>query len=448
MLIMVKQQKAVVDHQSKYQKKLLIAVGVITAIKLMLIPNIQQSSVGMHPGAWLGSDGETYFAASEAIAKEGIFSKSSLLVYFAPGYPVFLFILHFLTGKLLLLFTSLIQTLLYSYSVYFFGRQLLKTKFNKIVLPFGIVALLNPTLSLSSLVIGYESLVASFFLLALSFLIIDFKSKEMKYSHSPILTSAVLLGLSVWLSPRMILPGFLILLTWLYLKNKFNKNILSSLIVVMIFLSFQGSMIMRNEIATGNFISQSSLGTLAIMGAGPNATGTYTEKDTGIVCDVEGLDATLSSNKKLKCAISWYKDNPGQGLLLLWKKSYYLWSPWFGPLYGGTMARNPYLNFHPVKANITTQPQLDFVMGFPGQLVSWIWILGGWFLLILGFRAAYKLGGLEKTIGIILLMIIISSWLAVLIVQGDNRYRIPFMPFSLFLQVCGYRALRKVKFLS
>ena len=448
MLIMVKQQKAVVDRQAKDQKKLLISVVVITAIKLMTIPNIQQSLVGMHPGAWLGSDGETYFAASEAIAKEGIFSKSSLLVYFAPGYPVFLFILHFLTGKLLLLFTSLIQTLLYSYSVYFFGRQLLKTKFNKIVLPFGIVALLNPTLSLSSLVIGYESLVASCFLLALSFLIIDLKSKEMKYKHSPILNSAVLLGLTVWLSPRMILPGFLILITWLYLKNKFNKNILSSLIVVMIFLSFQGSMIMRNEIATGNFISQSSLGTLAIMGAGPNATGTYTEKDTGIVCDVEGLDATLSSNKKLKCAISWYKDNPGQGLLLLWKKSYYLWSPWFGPLYGGTMARNPYLNFHPVKANITTQPQLDFVMGFPGQLVSWIWILGGWFLLILGFRAAYILGGLEKTIGIILLMTIISSWLAVLIVQGDNRYRIPFMPFSLFLQVCGYRALRKVKFLS
>ena len=258
MLIMVKQQKAVVDRQAKDQKKLLISVVVITAIKLMTIPNIQQSLVGMHPGAWLGSDGETYFAASEAIAKEGIFSKSSLLVYFAPGYPVFLFILHFLTGKLLLLFTSLIQTLLYSYSVYFFGRQLLKTKFNKIVLPFGIVALLNPTLSLSSLVIGYESLVASCFLLALSFLIIDLKSKEMKYKHSPILNSAVLLGLTVWLSPRMILPGFLILITWLYLKNKFNKNILSSLIVVMIFLSFQGSMIMRNEIATGNFISQSS----------------------------------------------------------------------------------------------------------------------------------------------------------------------------------------------
>jgi hypothetical protein len=205
---------------------------------------------------------------------------------------------------------------------------------------------------------------------------------------------------------------------------------------------------MRNEIATGNFISQSSVGNLAIMGAGPYASGTYTNKDTGVICDVEGLDETLSSNKKLNCAINWYKNNPGQGLLLLWKKSYYLWSPWFGPLAGGTMARNPYLNFHPVKASITTQSQLDFVMGLAGQIISWIFILGSWFLLILGFRTSLKLGGLEKVIGTISLMIIISSWLTVLIVQGDHRYRIPFMPFSIFLQLYGYKVLRKVKFLS
>ena len=448
MILMVKQRKAIVDHQSKDLKKLLIAVGVITALKLILIPNIQQSLVGMHSGAWLGSDGETYLAASEAITKEGFFSKSSLLIYFAPGYSIFLYILHLFTGKLLFLFTSLLQTLLYSYSVFFFGKQLLKTKFNKIVFPLGFILLLNPTLSLSSLVIGYESLVASFFLFTMGFLIADLTSKESKLPYLSLLISAVLLGLTVWLSPRMILPGFLIILTWLYLKNKFKKNLLSSLVVVLIFLSFQGSIIMRNEIATGNFISQSSVGNLAIMGAGPYASGTYTNKDTGVICDVKGLDETLSSNKKLNCAINWYKNNPGQGLLLLWKKSYYLWSPWFGPLAGGTMARNPYLNFHPVKASITTQSQLDFVMGLAGQIISWIFILGSWFLLILGFRTSLKLGGLEKVIGTISLIIIISSWLTVLIVQGDHRYRIPFMPFSIFLQLYGYKVLRKVKFLS
>ena len=324
---MVNQRKAIIDRKSKDYKKLFIAVGLITAFKLILIPNIQQSFVGMHSGAWLGADGETYLAASEAITKEGLFSKSSLLVYFAPGYSIFLSILHLFTGKLLFLFTSFIQTLLYSYSVLFFGQQLSRTKFNKIVFPFVLILLLNPTLTLSSLVIGYESFVASFFLLAIGFLIIDLHSKESKWPYSSLLISSVLLGSTVWLSPRMILPGLLLLLVWLNVKNRFKKNLLSSLIVLIIFLSFQGSMILRNEIATSNFISQSSLGTLAIMGAGPNATGTYTDQDTGITCDVEGLDSALSSNKKLKCAYEWYIDNPGQGLWLLWKKSYYLWSP-------------------------------------------------------------------------------------------------------------------------
>ena len=448
MLVMAKQQKAVVDRQAKDQKKLLIAVGVITAIKLMLIPNIQQSLVGFHPGAWLGSDGETYVAASEALTQDGIFSKNSSLIYYAPGYSLFLSILQILTGKLLFPFVSLIQTLLYSYSIFFLGQQMLKTKLKKIAFPFVIISLLNPTLSLSSLVIGYENLIASFSVLALGLLIRDLKSEKATFAYSPFLIAAILLGFTVWLSPRMILPGFTLLLIWVFCKNGFKKNLFASLMVIAIFLSFQSSVVLRNQIATGNLVSQSSLGNLAIMGAGPNATGSYTDNGTGIICATEGLNASQSSNKKLSCAIQWYAKNPGQGLLLLWKKSYYLWSPWFGPLYGGTMARNPYLIFHPVKSNITTQSQLDLVMGIPGKIISWVWILGSWLLLVIGFRALFKSGGLQRVIGNVTLMLIISNWLTVLVVQGDNRYRIPFMPFSLLLQVCGYMTLRKIKYLN
>jgi len=445
---MAKGQKALAVRQSRDQRKLFLVIGIITAIKLMLIPNIQDAMNGSPSGAWLGSDGETYKAAAEALHEDGIFSKSSLLMYFAPGYPVFLSILQFLAGNLVFVFTSLIQTLLYSYSIFFLGQQLLKTKFKKITFPFTVIALLNPTLSLSSLVIGYESLVASLFIFALSLLILDLTTAESKLSYSPLLISSVLLGITVWLSPRMILPGVLFLLSWVYIKNKFKKNLLATLLVIVIFLGFQASIIIRNEIATGNFLSQSSLGTLAVMGAGPNATGTYTDKDTGIVCDTEELSPSQASNKKLNCAIKWYTENPDQGLVLLWKKSYYLWSPWFGPLYGGTMARNPYLIFHPIKSNITTQSQLDLVMGILGQLVSWVWILGGWLLLMVGFRSLFKSGGLQKVIGNVTLMLIISNWLTVLVVQGDNRYRIPFMPFSLFLQLCGYMTVRRFKHLN
>ena len=445
---MVKNQRNTLKRTSNYQKKLILVIGIVTVVKLIVILNIRQSLDGFYPGAWLGSDGETYMAAAESIAQMGFFSKSSLLIYFAPGYPFFLFILQSLTGDLVFVFSSLIQTVLYSYSIYFFCQQLLKTKLKKISVPFAIIALFNPTLSLSSLVIGYENLVASLLLLAVGLLILDIASEESKSSKLPVLVSSALLGVTVWLSPRMILPGFLLLLVWAILNKKSKKSLLTVSLAILILLGFQASIIMRNQIATGEFVSQSSLGTLALMGAGPNATGTYTNDDTGVFCNVKGLRPGDSSNQKLKCAIKWYAENPVDGLVLLWKKSYNLWSPWFGPLYGGTMARNPYLIFHPVKSNITTQSQLDFVMGIPGQIVSWVWILGGWLLLIIGYRSLFKYGGLQRAIGNVTLMLIISNWLTVLVVQGDNRYRIPLMPLSLLLQICGYMTVRKIKYLN
>ena len=445
---MVKSQRNSPQSPSSYRKNLILLIGIIASVKLIIILNIGQSLDGLYPGAWLGSDGETYLAAAESIAQDGIFSKSSLLVYFAPGYPYFLFILQLLTGKLVFVFTSLIQTVLYSYSIYFFCQQLLKTKFRKTTIPFAIIALFNPTLSLSSLVIGYENLVASLLLLTVGLFIFDITSEESKTSRWPMLISSILLGITVWLSPRMILPGFLLVLVWGILKKQSKKNLLVMFLAITILLGFQASIIIRNEIATGDLVSQSSLGTLAIMGAGPNATGTYTNKDTGIFCNVEGLSPSQSSNKKLNCVMNWYAENPVDGLVLLWKKSYYFWSPWFGPLYGGTMARNPYLNFHPVKSSITTQSQLDFVMGTPGQIVSWLWILGGWLLLIIGHRSLIKYGGLQRVIGNVILLLIVSNWLTALVVVGDNRYRLPLMPLSLFLQLCGYMTVRKIKYLS
>ena len=445
---MAKRQRTNPRRPSDYQRKLLLVVGIATAVKLLIISNIGPSLDGFYPGAWLGSDGETYMDAAESIAREGLFSKSGSLSYFAPGYPFFLFTLHLLTGGLVFIFSSLLQTVLYSYSIYFFCKQLLRTNFNKITIPFAIIALFNPTLSLTSLVIGYESLIASLLLLAVGLLLLDITSEPSKSSELKLLASSTLLGITVWLSPRMILPGFLLLLVWGFFKKKSKNSLLATFLAISILLGFQASIIIRNVIATGNIVSQSSLGTLAMMGAGPSATGTYTNEDTGILCDVEGLSTSQSSNKKLKCAIQWYASNPVDGLELLWKKSYYLWSPWFGPLYGGTMARNPYLNFHPVRSSITTQSQLDLVMGIPGQIVSWVWILGGWLLLIIGFRSLFKYGGLPRMIGNITLMLIMSNWITTLLVVGDNRYRIPLMPLSLFLQLCGYMTVRKIKYLS
>jgi hypothetical protein len=241
----------------------------------------------------------------------------------------------------------------------------------------------------------------------------------------------------------MLLPSVAFILLWFLFIEQKKREFISFLVAIVILLIFQGSMMMRSQIATGDPSSQTSLGSLALMGAGPNATGTYMESGSGLICDISGLSAHDASNKMLSCASSWYLDNPVKGSVLLWKKSYYLWSPWYGPLSGGTSGRNPYLKFHPVMTSIESEKQFELVSGLPGKLVSWIWIIGGWFLMFYGFKNLFSSKNVEKIIGCASLVIILSSWMSLLVVHGDNRYRIAFMPLSLLLQLHGFQTLSK-----
>ena len=428
------------------QKRMLRIIWAVSALKLLIIANIPQALPTSYPGAWLGADGETYLDVARVLNKEGVFSSDSRLFYFAPGYSAFLWMVSIPNEKLVFFIAAAVQTLAFSYSIYYLGKQLLGIGMIKLAIGFVALAQLNPTLSLASLVIGYESLIASACTLAIALLLKVRLEKSEKPEHPWLVSLAFLLiGSTIWLSPRMVLPSVLILIIWFFVNPKTKRSVTAALLSVMILASFQSSLIMRNEIATGNRVTQSSLGTLAIMGAGPNATGTYTNEDTGIVCEISGLNESEASNKKLRCAFNWYLDNPLKGATLIWKKSYYLWSPWFGPLYGGTMARNPYLYFHPVKSLITTQEQLDIAMGIPGKIISWVWILCGWLLMILGIRFLLKSGGNERLLGAFILVLIASTWLITLMVQGDNRYRIPVMPFSLLVQVYGFQVIRSIR---
>lgn len=428
------------------QRRVLRIILAVTAVKLLIVTNIPQALPTSYPGAWLGADGETYLDVAKVLREEGIFSSDNRLFYFAPGYSVFLWIVSIPNEKIVFFAAAAVQTLAFSFSVYYLAKQLLNIGMVKLAIGFATLAQLNPTLSLASLVIGYESLIASACTLAIALLMKVRLEKSEKTKHIWLVSLAFLLfGSTIWLSPRMILPSVLILIIWFFVNPKTKRTVAAALLSVIILASFQSSLIVRNEIATGNRVTQSSLGTLAIMGAGPNATGTYTNEDTGVECEISGLSESEASNKKLRCAFYWYLDNPLKGATLIWKKSYYLWSPWFGPLYGGTMARNPYLFFHPVKSFITTQEQLDIVMGIPGKIVSWVWIFSGWLLMILGIRFLLKSGGNGKLLGFFILAFIASIWLITLMVQGDNRYRIPIMPFSLLAQLYGFQIIQSIR---
>ena len=133
-----------------------------------------------------------------------------------------------------------------------------------------------------------------------------------------------------------------------------------------------------------------------VIGAGPNASGSYGNGSSNVECgDLPSAEMELD-RARTRCALNWYLKNPSKFFELSVSKSTALWSPWWGPLAAGTMARNPYLNFHPVRSLITTQDQLNVVIGPLGKGFAWLLILGNWLLMILGFRKLLKLGLEEK----------------------------------------------------
>ena len=416
----------------------LYVIVCVSFIKIIILFNIEPVVPGYAAGAWLGSDGESYLKGLDAIREDGIFTKSVYLSYYAPGYSLFLLLTSFVSKYYLLPLVSIIQTIFYAFSIHYLTKQLSVTSISKAVPLFTAVAMLNPTLSLQSLQLAYEGVVASICALVTGLFIKSTNPTKIKSSNYGILLASLLMGISIWLSPRMVLPALGVTLFWIFIIRKNKKPLFSILALFIIFVS-QFSMMARNYNANGTLTSQTSIGTLALMGAGPNATGTYMEKSSGIICNTEDLSESQKSSKQLSCAAAWYLNNPVAGAQLLWKKSYYLWSPWYGPLEGGTNARNPYLDFHPVRTSIKTQGQFDSVFGIPGQLVSWFWILGGWFFLIIGLRYLWKSDDLSRKISVIFAILIFSNWATVLIVQGDNRYRIPLMTISILVQVVGWK---------
>jgi hypothetical protein len=176
------------------------------------------------------------------------------------------------------------------------------------------------------------------------------------------------------------------------------------------------------------------------IGAGKNATGGYMKEGYGVICkSVE--EKSISDSEKIKCILEWYVENPTKSLKLFYNKTVFFWSPWSGPLANGTMARNPWLMVNPIKNITTTQDGLNLVYGRFGKIISWIWLLGGFYLLIYGLLILLRQKSLERFIGFVAIILITTNWFISLFSIGDHRFRIPIMGATLLLQAIGFKTL-------
>jgi len=420
-------------------------------VKLITISNISSVNFQFSDGRifqidniWLGADGGNYLKGYEAILKDGIFSSEPVLNYWPAGYPLLMFLLSLLGKSWVLTTLSILQSVVFSYACFFFCRQLLNTRLRKIAFFVFIIIIFNPTLTLSSLVIGYESLVASGILISIGLILKDINEKNNSKLKKYLVLYSLISGFIIFMQPRFIISCILTSVIWLVYRLGPRLGSISIIASLIITLILPASLIYRNNIANGITSISTNLGNTMNIGAGENASGGYQNDAKGVDCTTSG-SISQQDSQKVKCVLTWYLQNPVKSLQLFYNKSIYFWSPWSGPLVEGTMVRNPWLKINPIINITSNEDGFNLVYGNFGKIISWLWMLSGLGLLALGFRRIWILGEAERVLVGISGSVILSNWLITLVTIGDHRFRLPIMGITLFIQAVGLVSIFKGK---
>ena len=399
------------------------------------------------PGhGWLGADGESYLSGVDGLISQGYFSNNEILSYWPAGYPILIWMLTKVSLVNLGWLISLTQSFFYAYSSYYFTKQLSQTKLRNFVIPVAIVIAINPTLSLSSLSVGYESPIAACMLMSIGLIIRSKLSDSSSQSLRLVFGVGFFAALASFMQPRWVLTSLIIAVFWVLTTINRKQQALILTVVVGVMTIAPATLIQRNSVAFQKNIISTNLSSALLIGTGPETNGGYTHTGPNITCGSSNSNVKNSEGAMLVCATKWYLTNPIKTLQLSWNKSLFFWSPWSGPVANGTMARNPWLKIDPTTYLAkNSKVANEIVNGILGKVVSWLWVAAGIYFLFYGFRNLRKIGGLESHISYLLLLPIAASWISAIATIGDQRFRVPTMPLSLTLQIIGiYIFVKKV----
>jgi hypothetical protein len=432
-------KKTKVALPNKNDQKLhryLIAFPVIAfVIKLITMSNIQG-------GGWLGADGENYFKGVDGLYADGLFSKAEILNYWPAGYPILLWLLAMISITKLVYLIGIIQSLFFAWATYYLSRNLSRTSLAWIAFPVSLFISFNPTLSLSSLAVGYEAPVAASFMMVLG-IVISSKNNEAKFQLKYAVFAGVWVALASFMQPRYLLAGFIIFLIWALSYASKKQGLILAAVAVCVTLLSPAALIARNIVAIDQTSISTNLGVTMSIGAGDETKGGYNRTGPEVPCAPTPPATSVTDNQKVICVVKWYLTNPVKTLKLSVYKSVYFWSPWSGPLVEGTMARNPWLKIAPTQDLVKTQSGSDLVNGTFGKMISWLWILGQVALLFYGFYVLRRIDPLSKLVANASLSAVVVSWFISIGTIGDHRFRLPTMSVSLLLQVGAIWHLKK-----
>ena len=431
---MARQQQV---KQSKNVNFYIIAIPVLGfLIKLITMINTPN-------GGWLGADGENYFSGVDGLLADGYLSDKSILSYWPAGYPILLWGLAKISVTQIIWLISITQTLFYAYASYYFVKQLRDTKLRPYLFLIGLILAINPTLSLSSMAVGYESPIAACMLMVVGLIVKSLQSPNDRRLVIRVLGVGGFSALATFMQPRWLLTSIVIAVVWALMSKSRKVQALILVGVIGVMAIAPAILIQRNVASIDKAVISTNLGVTMRIGAGPQTTGGYSHTGPDVPCDPVPPATTVSDNDVVKCVIKWYAANPVKAGKLFVKKGWYYWTPWSGPLGNGTMARNPWLKVNPIMDIARgSQSGNDLVYKSVGKGISFFWVVGCISLFFIGFFWLRSMKGIYANIAWLTGIPVVISWLISMGTIGDHRFRIPTMSLSLFLQVMGYFALR------
>jgi hypothetical protein len=437
---MASKSKLARQQQEKKSKNVdfyIIAIPVLGfLIKLITMINTPN-------GGWLGADGENYFSGVDGLLADGYLSDKSILSYWPAGYPILLWALAKISITQIIWLISITQSIFYAYASYYFVKQLRDTKLRPYLFLIGIFLAFNPTLSLSSMAVGYESPIAACMLMVVGLIIKSLQSPNDRRLVIRVLGVGGFSALATFMQPRWILTSIVIAVAWALMSKSRKVQALILVGVVGVMAIAPAILIQRNIASIDKAVISTNLGVTMRIGAGPQTTGGYSHTGPDVPCDPVPPATTVSDNDVVKCVIKWYIANPVKAGKLFVKKGWYYWTPWSGPLGNGTMARNPWLKVNPIMDIARgSQSGNDLVYKSVGKGISFFWVVGCISLFFIGFFWLRSMKGIYANIAWLTSIPVVISWLVSMGTIGDHRFRIPTMSLSVFLQVMGYFALR------
>jgi len=443
---MASKSKLAQKKQATSAKKInfyLIAIPVVAfLIKLIIMANIKDANGGFL-GGWLGADGENYLSGVDGLLQQGYFSDKSILSYWPAGYPILIWILTKISLAHVIFLISFTQSIFYAYASYYFVKQLRGTKLQPYMFLIGLGIAFNPTLSLSSLAVGYESPIAACMLMVTGLIMKSRQSGNNRGLILRVISAGFFSALASFMQPRWVLTSIVIAIVWalMYKNRKVQALILIGVVGIMAIAP--AIMIQRNQHSIHKSVISTNLGVTMKLGAGDGTQGGYAHTGPDVPCEPVAPATAVTDNDVVKCVIKWYASHPGKSIRLFINKGWFYWSPWSGPLGNGTMARNPWLKIDPI-VNIAkgSQSGNDLVYKSVGRGISFFWVIGCISLFFIGFFWLRSMKGIYANLAYATFIPVVISWLVSMGTIGDHRFRIPTMSLSVFLQVVGYFALR------